>query len=109
APPSSIDKSAIGACTRVTEVAPADPRPHFSIAEALLRTNDVPAARTELQQAAGKITKLSTGQLDAWQRLIGMYNSIGALTWTEETIEAAKLDADPTAKVVAAQVASTRA
>ncbi len=109
APPSAPDKTALAACARVADIAPGDPRPHFSIAEALLRTNDMPGARAELQQAAGKIAKLQTGQRDAWQRLIAMYNAIGALTWTEETIETAKLDEDPTAKVIASQVASTRA
>ncbi|NVB82584.1 MAG: hypothetical protein HOV81_29660 [Kofleriaceae bacterium] len=109
AKPSAPDKAALAACGRVADVAPADPRPHFTIAEALLRTENIAGARAELEQAASKIAKLTTGQAAAWQRLIATYNALGALTWTEEAIEAAKLGDDPNAKVIAAQVASTRA
>lgn len=109
APPKAPDKGALAACARVAEVAPADPRPHFTIAEALLRTDNIAGARAELEQAASKIAKLTTGQAAAWQRLIATYNAVGALTWTEEAIEAARLGDDPHTKTIAAQVASTRA
>ena len=100
-----IDPATRAACSRVSELAPGDPSPHVAVAEALARTGDVVGAHGELVQAASKIGNLHAGQAQAWKKLIGIYMSLGSLTWTEEVITAAKLGADP----LAAEVAQTRA
>jgi predicted Zn-dependent protease len=105
APRADREKAAKAACARAIELSPGDPMPHFAIAEAMLRAGDITAARAELVAAAGKIGNLKTGQPEAWKRLAGTYMAIGALTWTEEALEAGKLDQDP----LAAQVAQIRA
>lgn len=105
AKPGVKDKTTRAACARVAELAPGDPRPHFSVAEALLKTKDLSGARGELELAAKKIKGLNTGAPAAWRTLIGMYQAMGALTWTEEAVAEAKLDKDD----VSPQIASTRA
>jgi tetratricopeptide (TPR) repeat protein len=105
APPAPPSKEARAACARVSEIAPGDPSPHLAVGEALARIGDLAGARADLVQAAGKIANLKTGQPEAWQRLVAVYGGMGALTWTEETLAAAKLDADP----AAAQIAQVRA
>src|SRR5262249_41375415 len=52
------DKAARAACARVSELAPGEPAPHFTVAEALLRDHDFRAAHKELEIAAGKIAAL---------------------------------------------------
>lgn len=103
--PGVADKGARMACSRVSELAPGDPAPHFAVAEALIRAGELVAAHRELEIAAKKIGGLTSGAEAHWKRLIGIYNGMGALTWTEQAIAAAKLENDP----IAAQVATTRA
>jgi len=103
--PGVKDKAARATCARVSELAPGEPAPHFAVAEALVKAGDLTAARAELQIAQAKIAALKTGSDAAWRRLIGMYNAMGALTWTEEALAAAKLERDP----LAAEIAQTRA
>jgi len=103
--PAVVDPATRAACNRVSELAPGDPSPHLAVGEALARTGDVAGAHGELAQAATKIGNLTLGQDQAWKKLIGIYVGLGSLTWTEDVIAAAKLEADP----VAAQVAQTRA
>jgi tetratricopeptide (TPR) repeat protein len=103
--PGVADKGTRAACKRATELAPGDPTPHLAVGEALARIGDPAGARGELAQAEGKIGNLNTGASDAWRRVIGIYQGMGALTWTEDAIAKAKLESDP----VAAQVAQTRA
>lgn len=105
AKPGVKDKTTRAACTRAAELAPGDPKPNFAVADALLKAKDLKAARDELEQAATKIKTLKTGADDAWRQLIGMYQGMGALTWTEETVAAAKLEKDD----ITPQIASTRA
>jgi tetratricopeptide (TPR) repeat protein len=99
------DKTARAACARVSELAPGDPSPHLAIAKTFVQAKDIAAAREELVVAAKKIEGLKTGAAEQWKRLIGFYNDLGSLTWTEEVVAQAKLDTDP----IAAQIASTRA
>jgi tetratricopeptide (TPR) repeat protein len=99
------DKTTRDECARVSELAPGDPQPHFVLGEALIMAGDIPGARKELAQAAGKIANLNLGQADAWRRLAAIYLGMGALTWTEEALTAGKLADAPEAAVVA----STRA
>jgi predicted Zn-dependent protease len=89
------------ACARASEVAPGDPSPHITVAEAMLRTGNRADARTELVAAEGKIANLPDGGADVWRRVIGIYQSMGALTWTEQAIAKAKLAGDPAAQQVA--------
>jgi predicted Zn-dependent protease len=102
-----IDKPGVGeastraTCARVAELAPGDPTVHFAVGEALAKKGDVKAARGELELAAKKIANLKTGQGDAWRKLIGIYQAMGALTWTEEAIAAGHLEHDPAVAVVA--------
>jgi tetratricopeptide (TPR) repeat protein len=103
--PGVADKSARAACARASELAPGDPAPHLAVAEALVKIADLAGARAELSQAEGKIANLAAGADDAWRRVIGIYQGMGALTWTEEAIAKAKLTGDP----VAQQIAQTRA
>jgi predicted Zn-dependent protease len=91
------------ACKRVSELAPGDPSPHLAIAETQLRAKDIKGARAELLVAEGKVANLSTGTDQVWRKIIGMYQSIGSLTWTEDAIAKAKLDNDPIALQVAQQ------
>ncbi len=97
------DKATRQACARVTELAPGDPSPHLAVGEALaqLPKPDLAGARAELVLAAQKITNLQSGQPEAWQRLVAIYAAIGALTWTEEALEAGKLENQPAAKETA--------
>lgn len=99
------DKAARAACARVSELAPGDPSPHLAVAKTFVQAKDFAAAREELVVAARKIEGLQAGATEQWKRLIGFYNDLGSLTWTEEVVAQAKLDADP----LAAQIASTRA
>jgi len=99
------DKAARAACTRVSELAPSDPSPHMAVAGALVQAGDIKAARTELVTAAQKIEALKTGADEQWKKLVGFYSQLGSLTWTEEVLAKANLQADP----LAAQIASTRA
>jgi predicted Zn-dependent protease len=103
--PGIKDKTTRAACTRVSELAPSDPSPHFAVAVALVRDKDIAGARAELIQAAGKIEKLKQGAPEQWKKLIGFYSQLGSLTWTEEVIVKAKLEDDPIAK----EITSTRA
>jgi tetratricopeptide (TPR) repeat protein len=103
--PGVADKATRAACARASEVAPGDPSPHIAVAEALARTGDLVNARAELSQAETKIPNLKTGAAEVWKRVIGMYQGMGALTWTEEAIARAGLERDP----VAQQVAQVRA
>ncbi|HET7501186.1 MAG TPA: hypothetical protein VFK02_09290 [Kofleriaceae bacterium] len=103
--PGIADKATRAACARVVELAPGDPTVHFVIGEALIRAHDFASARAELALAEPKIANLPTGSTEAWRRLIGLYTSIGSLTWTEEVIARSGLAKDPTA----AAAAQTRA
>ncbi len=97
------DPKTRAACKRVSDLAPGDPGPHIAIGQALARSGDIAGARAELQLAEPKIANLPD-QLNAeaaWRALIGIYQQIGSLTWTEETIVKAKLDNDPIALVIA--------
>ncbi len=93
-----------GACTKASELAQGDPSPHIAVAESYARAKDYPSARTELALAEAKITNLPSTE-DAWKKIVGLYNAMGALTWTEDAITKGKLEKDP----IAAQVAQTRA
>jgi predicted Zn-dependent protease len=105
AKPGIKDKGTRAACTRAAELAPGDPRPNFAVADALLEAKDIKGARAELDQAATKIKTLKTGAEAAWRQLIGMYQGMGALTWTEEAVAAANLAKDD----ITPQIQSTRA
>ncbi len=101
------DPKTIAACKRVSELAPGDPGPHLSFGETLARAGDIAAARAELSLAEPKIANLpdqATAE-GAWRKLIGVYQALGSLTWTEEAITKAKLDNDP----IAVTIAQTRA
>lgn len=99
------DKTARAACARASELSPGDPAPHFAVAAALAEAGDVPGARAELVQAAGKIEGLKTGADAQWKHLIAFYTRLGSLTWTEEVVERAKLESDP----IVAEILATRA
>ncbi|HEY4175935.1 MAG TPA: tetratricopeptide repeat protein [Kofleriaceae bacterium] len=104
------DPKTMQACRRVTELAPGDPGPHIAIAEAQLKggkDEDIVAARKELQLAESKIVNLPdpAAAEATWRRVIGIYQGLGALTWTDDAIVKAKLDKDP----IAVSVASVRA
>lgn len=105
AKPGVTDKATRTACNRVSELAPGDPSPHLVVGEAFAKAGDSAAARAELAQAEGKITNLPSDAEVAWRRVIGVYQTMGALTWTEEAIAKAKLTKDP----IAASLAQTRA
>jgi len=102
--PGVKDKTTRATCARVSELVPADPAPHFAVAEALVKTGDIAGARAELLIATTKITTLKADQERYWKKLVAMYNAMGALTWTEEALVAAKLDKDP----LAVEIAQTR-
>ncbi len=104
AKPGVKDKATRATCARAAELAPGDPGPHFAVAEALIRDKDIAGARAELQVATTKTAALKTGAEVHWKRLVAMYNGMGALTWTEEALVAAKLDKDP----LAIEISSTR-
>ena len=76
------------ACTRVSELAPGEPGPHFAVGQALARGKDWRAAHDELERAAGKIGNLGTADeiAGAWKKLVGIYAKMGALTWTEAAL-----------------------
>lgn len=105
AKPGVADKATRAACDRVAELAPGDPTVHMAVAEALIRAGDIAGARAELVAAEDKIGNLPTGAAEAWNRVLGTYTGLGALTWTEQAIAKAKLEGSP----AAAQVAQTRA
>lgn len=104
------DPKTLQACHRVTELAPGDPGPHIAIAEAMLKggkDEDVATTRKELLLAESKIANLPdpAAAEATWRRVIGIYQGLGALTWTDDAVTKAKLDKDP----IAASVAATRA
>ena len=103
--PGVTDKATRAACNRVSELAPGDPSPHLAVGEAFAKAGDAAAARAELAQAEGKIANLPADADVAWRRVIGVYQTMGALTWTEEAITRAKLTKDP----IAVSLAQTRA
>ncbi|HEX3763615.1 MAG TPA: tetratricopeptide repeat protein [Kofleriaceae bacterium] len=103
--PGVADRTTRAACNRVAELAPGDPTVHLAVAEALIRTGDIAAGRAELTAAEDRIGNLPTGAVEAWNRLIAVYTGMGALTWTEQALAKAKLEASP----VAASIAQTRA
>jgi predicted Zn-dependent protease len=102
--PGVKDPGTRATCKRASDLAPGDPTPHFAVAEALVKAGDLTSARGELQTAATKIGGLKTGADAFWKRLVGIYNGMGALTWTEEALVAAKLEKDP----LATEIAQTR-
>ena len=99
------DKTTRAACNRVSELVPGDPSPHIAVGEALAKVGDITAARAELAQAEGKIVNLPAEAEAAWRRVIGVYQTMGSLTWTEDAITKAKLSKDP----IAVSLAQTRA
>ena len=103
----ATDPKTRAACARVTELAPGDPGPHLAVGAALVRAGDLAGGRAELLLAEGKIGNLPTAAAaeQAWRAVIGLYQGMGALTWTEDAIAKAKLDQDP----VAVSVAQVRA
>jgi predicted Zn-dependent protease len=101
AKPGITDPATRAACNRVAELAPGDPTVHLAVAEALLRAGDIPGARAELVVTEDKIGNLAVGAADAWRRVIAIYGSLGALTWTDDALAKAKLDRDPSATIVA--------
>jgi predicted Zn-dependent protease len=98
------DKQTRAACAHVSELAPGDPTPHIVVAEALARIPNAIEARVELVQAEAKIANLDTGAADAWRRVIAVYAGLGALTWTEDALAAAKITGDP----ISAEIRTTR-
>lgn len=88
------------ACARVSELAPGDPGPHLAVGEALMAAGDRTGARAELLLAEGKIANLPAGAEAAWKKIIGLYQRMGWLTWTEDAIAKAKLDKDPIALTI---------
>jgi predicted Zn-dependent protease len=105
-PTAAPTAAARAACTRVTELAPGDPSPHLALGEALVRAGDPVAARAELKVAEGKLPNLKAGADLGWQRLIAIYQGMGALTWTEAALAHADAKPDEPAR---AQLAQTRA
>ena len=105
AAPGVADPTTRAACKRASDLAPGDPAPHIAVGEALLKTSDAKGARAEFVIAEGKIKNLPAGVQDAWRKLVAIYHTMGALTWTEEAIAKGKLENDP----IAIQVAQTRA
>lgn len=103
--PGVADRTTRTACNRVAELAPGDPTVHMAVGEALVRAGDLAAAHAEFTAAEDRIGNLPTGAGEAWNRLIAAYTSMGALTWTEQVLAKAKLEASP----AAASVAQTRA
>lgn len=101
ATPGVTDKATRAACTHASELAPGDPAPHLAVGEALARAGDATGARAELEQAARTIPNLKEGVAGAWQRVIAVYLAMGALTWTEDALAAAKLDNDPARAIIA--------
>jgi tetratricopeptide (TPR) repeat protein len=99
--PGVADAKTRDSCARVAALAPGDPTVHFAVGEALAKTGDLAATHAELEQAATKIANLTLGQGDAWRRLIGIYAALGAVTWTEQALEASHLEHDPAAAVAA--------
>jgi predicted Zn-dependent protease len=109
APGGVKDASARAACAHVSELAPADPTPHLALGDALAHAGQLGAAHEELVKAAAKIGNLPKGKDDAWRKLIGLYATMGALTWTEDAIAAAGATTDPQIAAAAATVKQTRA
>ncbi len=105
AKPGVADKATRAACNRVAELAPGDPTVHMAVGEALIRAGDIAGAHAELVLAEDKIGNLPTGAGEAWNRVIAAYTELGALTWTEQALAKAKLEASP----AAAKIAQTRA
>jgi tetratricopeptide (TPR) repeat protein len=101
AKPGVADKATRAACNRVAELAPGDPTVHLAVAEALIRAGDAAGARAELTLAEDRIGNLPTGAGEAWNRVIGAYLGLGALTWTEQAIAKAKLEGGPAAEAIA--------
>jgi predicted Zn-dependent protease len=101
AKPGVADKATRAACNRVAELAPGDPIVHLAVAEALIRAGDAAGARAELTLAEDKIGNLPTGAGEAWNRVIGDYIGLGALTWTEQAIARANLVGGPAADAIA--------
>jgi predicted Zn-dependent protease len=104
--PGLADTATRAACARVSELAPGDPSPHLVIGDAFARAGDVAAAHRELAQAQAKLVTLGVSGTDAaWQKLIAVYEGLGALTWTEDALAAAKLDPGqvPTGAAIAAK------
>jgi len=95
--PGVKDATTRATCNRVAELAPGEPSPHFAVADALIKAKDLDGARAELQTAATKIAGLKSDPAPHWQRLVAIYNGMGALSWTEEALVAAKLEKDPLA------------
>ena len=105
ASPGVADPRTRAACARVAELAPGDPGVHLAVAEALIRAKDLAGARGELARAEDKIANLGARAPEAWRKLIGIYQGLGALTWTEDALAKAGLTHDPAAD----KVAQTRA
>ena len=105
AKPGVTDKGTRAACNRVAELAPGDPTVHLALGEALVRAGDIAGAREELVLAEDRIANLTSGAAEAWHRVIAVYNSLGALSWSDDAIARAKLEGDP----AAAAIAQTRA
>ncbi len=100
----ALDKQTRAACSHVSELAPGDPTVHLVVAEALeaepdarVRNGFALDVRAELAQAEMKIANLESGAGDAWRRVIAVYAAMGALTWTEDALAAAKVTGDPIA------------
>jgi predicted Zn-dependent protease len=100
----SKSKDAAVACKRVSDLAPGDPSPHIAVAASLAAQKDFKGARAQLVVAEGKVDNLPEKEA-AWRTIIALYQAMGSLTWTEDAIAHAKLEADP----IAHQIASQRA
>ena len=100
--PGVKSKETRAACTRVAELAPGDPTPHFAVGEALAAAGDKAGARDELAKADAKIGNLDHGVAEAWKRLADDYfTKLGALSAAEDALAKGKLDKDPQAQLIA--------
>ncbi|MEZ4363365.1 MAG: hypothetical protein R3B48_24540 [Kofleriaceae bacterium] len=90
--PGVADEATQSACQRVSEVAPAEPQPHVALAQAWEAAGERAKARAELEQATAKAKALSASaearSAEAFERILGQYRAMGALTWTEDVVAA---------------------
>lgn len=87
-------ETATGHCLRVGALDPADPAGELLLARFHVRAGNVARAGEILDRVRARIPTLEHDQERAWRTLVAMYQSMNAVTWTEQAVAVAPAAVD---------------
>lgn len=79
-------------CGGAAELAPADPTIDMMLSASLLATGDRPASIEAAKRARARLDSQPDDRRDEWHAMALLYQSIGAVTWTEQALAAGGIE-----------------